>query len=47
MQLTVDMDIELLGVVGRDAVEGLAHVDTHVGAVNVGDVEDRRGNKTG
>ena len=47
MKLTVDMDIELLGVVGRDAVECLAHVDSHVGSVNVGDVEDRRGNKTG
>ena len=41
------MDIELLGVVGRDTVEGLAHVDPHVGAVDVGDVENGRGNKAG
>ena len=47
MRLTVDVDIELLGVVGRDAVECLAHVDPHVGAIDVGDVEDRRRNKTG
>ena len=38
MGLTVDVDIELLGVVGRDAVECLAHVDPHMGAVDVGDV---------
>ena len=47
MKLPVYMDVGLLGVVGRDAVEGLAHVDPHVDAVNVSDVEDRRGNKTG
>ena len=47
MKLTVDMDIELLGVVGRDAVEGLAHVDPHVDAVKVSAVAARRGNKTG
>ena len=46
MQLTVDMDIELLGVIGRDTVESLAHVDPHVGAVDVGDVEDRGRDKT-
>ena len=47
MKLTVDMDIELLGVVGRDTIEGLAHVDAHVGSVDVGDVEHWRWNKTG
>ena len=46
-QLTVDMDVELLRVVGRDPVEGLAHVDPHVGPVDVRDVEDGRWNKTG
>ena len=47
IELTVDVDVELLRVVGRDAVEGLAHVDPHVGAIDVRNVEDGRWNKTG
>ena len=43
--LTVDMDIELLRVVGRHPVEGLADVGAHVGAVDVRDVQHGRGHE--
>ena len=39
------MDIELLRVVGRHPVEGLADVGAHVGAVDVCDVQHGRGHE--
>ena len=41
------MDIELLRVVGRHPVEGLADVGAHVGAVDVCDVQHGRGHEAG
>ena len=42
MTLTVDINSELLGVIGRDSIESLADVGPHVGSVDVRDVEDGR-----
>ena len=40
--LTVDINSELLGVVGRDPIESLTDVGPHVDSVDVRDVQDGR-----
>ena len=42
LTLTVDINSELLGVIGRDSIESLTDVCPHVGSVDVRDVKDGR-----